>query len=444
GADSVALLAVLRELAGRPQRAYRLTAAHLNHGLRDSAAGDADFVAQLARDWSVPCIIERRDVAAEAQRQGKGTEETARMVRYDFLSQAARRAGADYVAVGHHADDNVETILYRIVRGTHIRGLAGIPAARRLEGADVTLVRPLLVRRRDQIEAFCRQAGLTWRTDPTNEDTRFRRNFIRHELLPLLRERLNPRADEAVLRLAGAAGDVDAFLTRLADAALNRATRARGEGSLAISCEALAAEPEVVRTCAMSLAVASVGVPLRAVGLVRLTELTELLGAAGAGAVALPGGYVARRRGDEIAFEAATEAAPAKTPSVPLECPGETLLPDGRRIICEVGAFDPTAFATHCRSRPDGVELVDAEQIRGSLWCRPRAEGDAFVPLGAPGRQTVSDFLTNSKLPRRRREEVLCICDDLGIIYVAPLRIDDRVKITETTRRALKIMLCAQ
>jgi tRNA(Ile)-lysidine synthase len=109
--------------------------------------------------------------------------------------------------------------------------------------------------------------------------------------------------------------------------------------------------------------------------------------------------------------------------------------------VCRIEPFAAAAFRKHCQGHPAGEELLDAEQVRGRLICRQRQPGDSFVPLGAPGRQSVSDFLTNLKLPPPEREAVRCICDELGIVHLAPLRIDDRVKVTPETRNVLRIRL---
>jgi len=441
GADSVGLLAVLRDLSRHPGRGYRLTAAHLDHGLRAESHTDAAFVEELSRAWDIPCLIERRDVAGEAKRAGEGIEQAARQVRYAFLRDAAAEAGARYVAVGHHADDNVETILYRIVRGTHLRGLIGMPANRSLEGSAAMLVRPFLCFGRAEIESFCRRANLSWRIDSTNVDTGYRRNFIRHELLPMLRSRLNPRADEALLRLAAAAGDVEAFVSGLAEALLDRAICESGGGRIVIDRGVLAAEPLVVQACALRLALERMSVPLRAIGAGQFAALRGLLGSDGPNAVTLSGGYVARREHGEVVIELPGPGPQADAAVVTLECPGRTALGDGWAVVCRIEPFQQKAFEEHCRNRSAGVEMLDADRICGALECRARRRGDAFVPLGAPGTQTVGDFLRNLKLPQRRREEVRCICDDLGIVYLVPLRIDDRLKVTSATRRVLRVRL---
>jgi len=445
GPDSVALLAALRELAAEPGRDYRLTAAHLDHRLRDGAGADAEFVADLARRWEVPCLVESRDVPAAAGDAG-GVEAAGRRVRYEFLADAAARSGASAVAVGHHADDNAETVLYRIVRGAHLRGLAGIPAERPLAGGPVRLIRPLLEVRRGEIEAFCRRRGLAWRTDETNLDTGYRRNFIRHELLPLLRARLNVRVDEALLRLARAAGEVEAHLAQQGAAALERA-RKRGRESFSspsgswLSAASLAGEPLVVRTYALRAALERLGVPLGGLTAEQLAELAALPHAAPPAAMSLPGGFLARREGGLLVLEAPAPGAGPADWQTTLQCPGRTLLPDARAVLCEIGEFDEAAFRAHCREHGEGVEVLDADRIRGRLICRNRREGDAFVPLGAPGRKSVGDFLSDLKLPRRLRDAAVCIADDEGLVYLAPLRIADRAKVVGATRRVLRIEL---
>ncbi len=441
GPDSVALLAVLRELARRPDRAYRLSAAHLDHGLRDSGEADAGFVADLAGRWDIPCVVERREVRGAAAAERLSVEAAARKVRYDFLAEAARRRGATAVAVGHHADDNVETVLYRIVRGTHLRGLSGIPAKRPLGAGGLQLVRPLLAARREEIEAYCRRQQLTWRIDETNADAAYRRNFIRHELLPLLRERLNDRADDAVLRLARAAGDVEAFLADRGREALARASRDEAPRRATLDARALAAEHPVVRTYALRAALEGLAVPLGRLTAEQLADLARLAEAEPPAATSLPGGWVARRQGDELVLEAGPLEAARADRERSVACPGQTVLDDGWRVHCELRPFDAASFRRHCRSHADGVEMIDAERVRGRLRVRRRRDGDAFVPLGAPGTQSVSDFLTNRKLPRRRRDEVRCITDEEGIVYLAPLRIADRVRVREGTRTVLQFIV---
>jgi len=444
GADSVCLLSVLRTLSQELTRSYRLVVAHLHHGLRDDARLDADFVATLADAWRLPAVIERRDVAGEAARRKLGIEQAARDARYEFLAKTADQIGASAVAVGHHAGDNVETILHRIIRGTHLRGLSGIPVSRPLGGGGATLIRPLLDVDRGQIEEYCRRQGLSWRTDRTNADTTMTRNFIRHQLLPLLRERLNNDVDGALLRLGSAAGEAEAYIAARAKeilAAAGWSQQSRDQLPLVLDSRILGREERIIRACAIRIAMEQAGLPMREITSEHLAELAELPVRTAPGSVALPGGYRADIRGGALTIrriEAEETAIPAE---VTLACPGITPLGDGRWIACRLEPFAPAAFKAHCRNHPAGVEMLDADRLDGQLTCRTRRAGDVFAPLGGGGRQKVGNFLTNLKLPTMERKKVLCIRDGEGIVYVCPLRIDRRVRVTAGTRRVLMIEL---
>ncbi len=440
GADSVAMLSVLSALTEQGWK-LRLSVAHFHHGLRDSADTDAAFVADLADRLGMPLLSERRDTAAEAKRLGRGIEETARILRYRFLREAAEKVGATHVAVGHHADDNVETIVHRVFRGTHLRGLTGMPARRRLDSSEVVLIRPLLTSTKAEIQAYCAQRDLPWREDETNEDVNFRRNFIRHRLLPLLREKLNPRVDEALLRLASAAEEAETHLLAEGAKALGLALEADGaKETVRLSASSLASHPAIIQGYALRTALEGMGIGLQSIGSQQMGALTELLTSNTPKTICLPGGIIARRAGDQLVIEPAPAARPeGSQSSVALACPGRTEISPGKAISCQIDPYDEQVFQAHCRCPAHGVELLDADTVVGDLSVRPRGDGDAFVPLGAPGRQNVSDFLTNLKLPHSRRRQVVCVCDELGIIYLAPLRIDDRVKVRPGSRRLLRI-----
>jgi len=216
GADSVALLRAMCET--RVTGKGELVAAHLNHGLR-AAESDADeqFVREICSEMQVRCCTERVDVAALAATQGDGIEAAARTARYQFLRRTAGRCGARYVATAHTADDEVETVLHRILRGTALAGLAGIPR-RRLLGRDVMLVRPLLAVRRREVLAYLAAIGQAYREDASNAEPIFTRNRLRLELLPLLRAQYNPDVDQALLRLADHAGELQQIIERQTEA----------------------------------------------------------------------------------------------------------------------------------------------------------------------------------------------------------------------------------
>lgn len=220
GADSVALLAAMVRL--KASGPGKIVACHFNHRLRGEASeGDAQFVAEMCQSLGVPLELGRAeepliDLAKLAEGEGEsnprsGLEAAARAARYEFLTATAARLGARYVVTAHTADDQVETILQRILRGTGLAGLAGIPFTRRLSEA-ATVIRPLLAVTRAEVIEYLQALGLGFREDASNADQGFMRNRIRHELLPLLRERYHPAVNKSLLRLGQLAAEAQAAI----------------------------------------------------------------------------------------------------------------------------------------------------------------------------------------------------------------------------------------
>jgi tRNA(Ile)-lysidine synthase len=214
GADSMALLHGAAELVRASRRAWRLSVAHLDHGLRDDSADDATFVTDVARDLELPSDVRRTDVAALAADRGVSLEEAGREARYAFLAELAERDDG-LVATAHTLDDAAETVLINLLRGSGLAGARGIPARRG------RVVRPLLGERRATLRGLLDAAGLPYRDDPSNDDTAFLRNRVRAELLPLM-ESLRPGAAEGLARFARLAADDDDLLDAVAAAELAR------------------------------------------------------------------------------------------------------------------------------------------------------------------------------------------------------------------------------
>lgn len=224
GADSVALLHGLHALHRINTGDGRLIVAHFNHRLR-GAASDADeaFVQSLAEQLGLQCVVGRAAIDLN-NASGDGLEAAARQARYDFLAKVAGEFGARYIATAHTADDQVETVLFNILRGTGLSGLAGIPRTRQLTEA-TTIIRPLLDFPRAEVLAYLASLGQTYREDETNQLTDYTRNRIRQDLLPQLAHDYNPRVRDSILRLSQAANQADDFLTQQAETVLGIAAR---------------------------------------------------------------------------------------------------------------------------------------------------------------------------------------------------------------------------
>jgi len=232
GPDSVALFRAMMALWPEKNPSLRgLMAAHFNHRLRGAASDeDAQWVQAICHQWGVPCHVgSPRSVDDLRTPTGRASEALARKARYQFLCQVAEEHGLRYVATAHTADDQVETILHRILRGTGIAGLAGMNRTRLLSPA-VTLIRPFLTFTRAELRQYLADLGQPYRLDASNEDVRFTRNRIRRQLLPLLREQFNPHVAEAILRLGRLAGEVAEWIHQEAVQLLDQMAFPEGRG----------------------------------------------------------------------------------------------------------------------------------------------------------------------------------------------------------------------
>ena len=239
GADSVALLWALVAVSEGP-----LIVAHLNHRLRgDDSDADEAFVRALAADLRLDFRGERIDVRAAAA--GDNLESVARRLRYDWLARVARESGASWVATGHTADDQAETVLHRLLRGTGLRGLAGIPRRREL-APGIVLVRPLLTVRRAEVLGYLAQLGQTYRDDQSNWDRRYTRNRLRHDVLPRLAEDFNPALVDVLCRLAEQAGEMEAYVAGQAAQLLKEAELPRAGTTVVLDARRLGEAPPLL------------------------------------------------------------------------------------------------------------------------------------------------------------------------------------------------------
>lgn len=296
GADSVALLCGLHELRGEFE--LRLTAAHFNHQLRgDDSHADAQWTARLADRLGVPLVSAAADVRRLAGDSAQGIEEAARRLRYEFLAEAARRHDCACLALAHTADDQAETILHHILRGTGLAGLSGMPRRRPLQDS-VMLIRPLLDVPRQCVRAYLEAISQDFRRDASNEDPAFTRNRLRNALLPLIRREFNPQVDAALLRLGSQAAEVQQLLDELADRLL-RAAVLEATGTVSrLKCSVLADEPRhLVRQCFVRLW-SQLGWPRQRMGAAEWDRLADLV--VRPGRITLPEGIEARRRGDVL------------------------------------------------------------------------------------------------------------------------------------------------
>ncbi len=305
GADSVAMLRAMQSLKQQTGGLGSLHVAHLNHQLRgDGADADQAWLENLCRQISLPLEVGRANIKGLAQEEGDGWEAAARQARYAFLQQSAERVGARWVITAHTADDQAETVLHRILRGTGLAGLSGISPVRPLSSS-VSLVRPLLAVSRRSILQYLETLEQDYRTDPTNEDQRFTRNRLRHDLLPKLRAEYNRSVDESLRRLASQAGEAQRRIASLAASLVEEwVTISPSTETVSINCPPLANQDRLLLREVCKEAWQQAGWPLQAMGWKEWHQLAQMvLAKEGPAPVNLPGGIRAERQGDSLRLQ---------------------------------------------------------------------------------------------------------------------------------------------
>ena len=446
GGDSLALLYALCRL--RQDFDLRLRGAHLNHKLR-SAASDADaaFVKDTFRRLNIPCELHSADVAAYRRARGLSLEDAARRLRYRFLANAAARRNADTVAVAHTADDQAETLLMHIIRGSGLAGLRGMQPLERLaiDNAAITLFRPLLSVSRAQTYAYCAALGLQPRHDETNLSVEHARNRIRLELLPLM-ERVNPAARDALLRLASNAAEDGSYIQEQADAAWREVARQTdGGGIVVLDARLLAQQHPAIQSRVLRRAVHAARGSADGLDIDRghiLAMRRMLTGPAGK-TLSLPGGilfaagYGEAHIGPADAVQAALARLPAIEGERPLAIPGETRV-GGWRITAAVREDAACARAVgQCGGA--AAETLDLDRLGGDLRLRARLPGDRFQPLGMTHSKKLQDFMVDERIPREMRDGIPLLVSSKGIACVVGWRIAHWARVRDNTRRRLRL-----
>ncbi|MCC6381774.1 MAG: tRNA lysidine(34) synthetase TilS [Dehalococcoidia bacterium] len=396
GTDSVACL--LMHLHLRERFGFVVMAAHFDHQLRSESRADLQWVRSLCERLDVPCLTGEGDVGRAAREGRRGIEETARLMRYQFLGFVAGEKRADCVATGHTADDQAETVLLRVARGTGVRGLRGMLPAASLPGSPgQRLVRPLLGSTREETQHFCEAANITPLTDPTNADLAAARNLVRHRVLPALRE-LNPGVRESLLALAKHAREAFAETERRAHLAQ---PRSRTPAGAVFEIGALADLPAEALTLVIEREATYFNAEVE-VNRTRLANYQKVL-ATGSGEVLFGEMAVEASCGlVRLGRQEATDAIPTKILSVP----GVTAV--GRWRVEVSTAPLPAAPGAH-------TTAIGAGRVKGVLRARPPAAGDRLVYRGME--RKLSDAFASARVPRWERRRALAVA--AGEVVVA-------------------------
>jgi tRNA(Ile)-lysidine synthase len=444
GPDSVALSLILSSLSAQGHLPVKLRLAHLNHRLRGAEADqDEEFCRRFAEEHCLPIQVETVDVATAARKQGSSVEAAARDMRYGFLARVAADWGADIVATAHHADDVAETVLLRMLRGAGVTGLGALSPSRPLCAAqpDVRLVRPLLEVRKAELLTFREGKGQHFRLDSSNLDTRYARNEVRHELIPLLEREFPGFSVGSLCALNTAALEVARLVESLLDKRWDGLCEHFGPEEVTLDSAALADAPAPLRKAAMARALKALGPPGKAPGLRRehYDALAALPGRKVGFEVSLPRGIFARR---EHGLVYISRRGPRPAPREwELPVPGSVELTGMKMTVaCDVlqaGAVGPEEAA----DRSSRYEVyLDADAAGAPLRVRQRRAGDSFHPLGAPGVTKLKKYLIGRKVPRHLRDDIPLVTTLTGeIAWVIGYQIGERFKLDRSGAAALQL-----
>ena len=442
GVDSVAMAGGLVRLTEAGVITVEFVIGHVNHNLRGSAADkDQEFVAALAKRLGLRLITRSVDVRRYATQNKLSIETAARNLRAGALAEIANETGSKTIATAHHKNDNAETIVHRLLRGTGLRGLGGIWPKRDFPDG-VTFVRPLLGVTRGQIIQYCTANSLDWRGDHTNDDVSFTRNRIRHLLLPVLKEECNGSLVEELASLSQNCRLLHRRVCAQADKVWPLVALVSQPGEVVLAGSVFCAQTEIIQAELLRRALAAIGSGEQNLKELHYRLVSELAQGPGGRTVELPGGFLAQAQYEKITFTASKgNGRSGAGLQKKIEIGGETEFGDCL-ITAKVLAAKDCDLAEFMAGKDKNVEWFDFDKLAGPLIVRQRQTGDRFWPLGGQGEKRVGKFLTAAKVPRQLRQRLLIITDSEKIIWLGPIRPGELTKVTDQTQQIIQLQIC--
>lgn len=437
GSDSLALLHLLHHLKLRLQ----LVAVYVDHGLRpEETLLEEQNIQYWCSRLNVPLFIERVDVIKYSAETGRSVEDSARRLRYEVLEKKRCEKNGQAIAVGHTADDQVEEFFIRLVRGSGTRGLSG------MEPRNGYVIRPLLFERKETLERFLTELGVTWNVDSSNRDRRFLRNRVRLDLLPLLEKTFNPAIRKRVLRNMDILQKEDHFLEQEARAAYKKivthekvCSPDRDQTHLTVNTQHFRAlhpalARRVMEKCCWRMGSRPTYVHIRS--LIALASAGD-----NCGELHLGGGLRAVRESGTVTFLYPLKDGRRRGSAPPL--------PSVRLPVAAVGNYQVPEINRELivRQHPSGVHQpvdknvlrVDMDRITFPLLLRSARPGERFHPCNGPGKKKISRYFNDRKIPARQRPTYpVLLCKD-RIVAVAGLQIDHHFRVRDTTENVLLI-----
>ncbi|WP_150275624.1 tRNA lysidine(34) synthetase TilS [Paenibacillus tepidiphilus] len=416
GPDSVALLRILHHIA-LTRMPLTLVCAHVNHGFRSESAAEAEMVRGLAAGLGIPFELASFDIPALAATSGLGPEGTAREKRYEFLVATAHRYGARSVALAHHADDQAETVLMRLMRGSGLTGLAGMRWKR--SEKKVELIRPFLRINKTALLDLCLTNGFPYAEDSSNLETKYKRNSVRLEILPML-EQYNPQIKQSLLQLSEIVEAEDEYMEATAAECFGKIVNP-GHGEYTFERAAFAALPSALQRRLIKLILNYLSADGSILDFAKIEKIRRavLQDYPTGWNLHLGGGLIGKRQYDTIVFS-------SKPPERKLSYTYRLSLPNSRLILAEIGKVMTMTVLErdqfHMQGDEAGQQLAwfDRDELAMPLTVRSRLPGDTIRVMGLNGSKKVKDIYIDDKIPTSERSVIPLVCDSLGNIVWIP------------------------
>ncbi len=419
GVDSMVMLDLFFNL--KKKLKLTLTVIHVNHQLRGKESdGDEKFVIEKSAQLGIPCICERIDIKGFIQKKKLSKQVGARILRYECFEKTRRHSKSNVVATAHHANDNAETMMLNILRGSGIHGLSGIP----LKNEKRKIIRPLLFANKSEIEDYAYIKDVEFRVDSSNNLCDYKRNELRLKIFPILRKRIS-NFDEKLNAIAFLMSEVSGKLNKLIDKKVQKILHS--DSHVYLDLHKLKLEPEFIQDEIFIEILNRLQIETSEKKVEGLKKLASL---AVGKILELGGQYLAYRERDKIVIEK-RHNKPKEIKDIKF---GGSYEFNGIKLSISRPFSLPGQYVSS-----KSVEFIDADKISGKIILRPWQQGDWFIPLGMTKKKKLSDFFIDVKIPRYIKQSIPILESDGNIIWVCGNRIDDRYKITNKTKKVIKL-----
>ena len=438
GADSVCLFCVLLEL--REKSGIEFIAVHINHGLRGADADtDEEFVRGLCDKYGIKLEVFHKDVVSIARKRKQSFEEAGRDVRREAFREVMQKYGGTKIALAHHQNDNAETFLMNLARGTGLKGLTGI---RPVNGV---YIRPLLCMNRNEIEQFLQERGQTFCEDETNSDTKYTRNSLRHLVVPVLEEKVNAQAVRHMNETMEQLGELEEYMNMQTEEAWSRCAAENGTEEMTINSTLFENYPLIIQKMLVRRAIEWLDGGLKNIGHVHIEQVLELFKKQSGRKMDLPGNMEAVRRYEGVCFrrkkkkectgESAQEEGEWKKELV---IPGQTFIPERNLVItCKIFPKD-NDFSVQKIPQKVYTKWFDYAIIQASLSVRTKRSGDK-ITINKGQTKKLKSWFINQKIPAEQRKEILLLADNEQILWIIGHRMSSAYQITEQTKTILQV-----